>query len=90
MDILEELYKCDIFHLEEIGDTNPDFCKAVKLLSVAEKELKDRYHDSGELIARYLAAEKELRCIGNTAEFRKGFRAGAQMILEVMKPFGKL
>ena len=79
--ILDELYDYDLFHLTEIEDK-----AALDRLVKAEAELKKAFPESAEILDEYQTADIELHNLSNRNEFRKGFKVGAQLVLEMIKP----
>ena len=84
--ILDELYDYDLFHLTEIEDTDGTYRTALDRLVKAEAELKKAYPDSTGILNEYQSADIDLHNISNRNEFRKGFKVGAQLVLEMIKP----
>ena len=84
--ILDELYDYDLFHLTEIEDMDVSYKKALDRLVKAEAGLKKAYPDSTEILDEYQSADIELHNLSNRNEFRKGFKVGAQLVLEMIKP----
>ena len=84
--ILDELYDYDLFHLTEIEDTDGTYRTALDRLVKAETELKKAYPDSTDILNEYQSADIDLHNISNRNEFRKGFKVGAQLVLEMIKP----
>ena len=84
--ILDELYDYDLFHLTEIDDTNGAYRAALDRLVKAKTELKKAYPDNDEILDEYQSADIELHNLSNRNEFRKGFKVGAQLVLEMIKP----
>lgn len=84
--ILDELYDCDLFHLTEIADIDGEYKSAMDKLIQAETELLKVYLDCKAILDEYQSAEIKLHNLSNRNEFRKGFRAGAQLVLEMLKP----
>lgn len=84
--ILDELYDYDLFHLTEIEDTDGTYRTALDRLVKAEAELKKAYPDSTDILNEYQSAVIDLHNISNRNEFRKGFKVGAQLVLEMIKP----
>lgn len=84
--ILDELYDYDLFHLTEIEDTDGTYRTALDRLVKAEAELKKAYPDSADILNEYQSADIDLHNISNRNEFRKGFKVGAQLVLEMIKP----
>lgn len=83
--ILDELYDYDLFHLIEIEDVDGSYKSALDRLVKAEAELKKAYPDSTEILDEYQSEDIELHNLSNRNEFRKGFKVGAQLILEMIK-----
>lgn len=84
--ILDELYEYDLFHLTEIEDTDGAYKAALDRLVKAEAELRKTYPDSAEILDEYQSADIDLHNLSNRNEFRKGFKVGAQLVLEMIKP----
>ena len=84
--ILDELYDYDLFHLTEIEDMDGSYKTALDRLVKAEAELKKVYPDRTDILDEYQSADIELRNLSNRNEFRKGFKVGAQLVLEMIKP----
>ncbi len=84
--ILDELYDLDLFHLTEIEDVDDAYKSAMDRLINAEAELLKTFPDCKDMIDEYQSADIDLHNLSNRNEFRKGFRAGAQLVLEMIKP----
>lgn len=84
--ILDELYDMDLFHLTEIADVDSEYKSAMDKLLKAETELLKDFPDCKEILDEYQTADIDLHNLSNRNEFRKGFRAGAQLVLEMIKP----
>ena len=84
--ILDELYDYDLFHLTEIEDMDGSYSAALDRLVKAEAELKKAFPDSADILDEYQTADIELHNLSNRNEFRKGFKVGAQLVLEMIKP----
>ena len=84
--LLDELYDCDLFHLTEIVDVDGEYKSAMDRLIQAETELLKAFHACKAILDEYQSAEIKLHNLSNRNEFRKGFRAGAQLVLEMIKP----
>lgn len=84
--ILDELYDYDLFHLTEIEDMDGSYKAALDRLVQAEAELKKAFPDSADILDEYQTADIELHNLSNRNEFRKGFKVGAQLVLEMIKP----
>ena len=84
--ILDELYDCNLFHLTRITDIGDVYRKAMERLLKAETELLKAFPDCRELLDEYQSVEIDLTDLANRYEFSKGFRLGAQLVLEMLKP----
>lgn len=84
--ILDELYDYDLFHLTEIEDMDGAYRAALDRLVKAESELRKAYPDSTDILDEYQLADIDLHNLSNRNEFRKGFKVGAQLVLEMLKP----
>lgn len=84
--ILEELYDYDLFHLTEIEDMDGSYKAALDRLVKAEAKLKKAFTDSSDILDEYQTADIELHNLSNRNEFRKGFKVGAQLVFEMIKP----
>jgi len=84
--ILDDLYDYDLFHLTEIEDTDGTYRAALDRLVKAETELKKAYPDNDEILDEYQTADIELHNLSNRNAFRKGFKVGAQLVIEMIKP----
>lgn len=84
--ILDELYDFDLFHMTEVEDVDGEYKSAMDRLVKAEAELLKAYPDCNEILDEYQLADIDLHNLSNRNEFHKGFRAGAQLVLEMIKP----
>ena len=84
--ILDELYDCNLFYSIKITDVGDVYRKAMERLLEAETELLKAFPDCWELLDEYQSAEIDLADLSNRYEFCKGFRLGAQLVLEMLKP----
>ena len=84
--ILDELYDYDLFHLTEIEDTNGAYRAALDRLVKAEAKFKKAYPDSIDILDEYQSAGIEPHNLSTRNEFYKGFKIGAQLVLEIIKP----
>jgi len=74
------------YHLTEIEDTDGSYKAALDRLVKAESELRKAYPDSSDILDEYQSADIDLHNLSNCNEFRKGFKVGAQIVLEMIKP----
>ncbi len=84
--ILDELYDYDLFHLTEIEDMDGSYKAALDRLVKAEAELLKTFPDCKNILNEYQSADIDLHNLSNRNEFRKGFKVGAQLVLEMIKP----
>ena len=84
--ILDELYNYDLFHLTEIEDMDGSYKATLDRLVKAEAKLKKAYPENNEIFDEYQSADIELHNLSNRNEFHKGFKVGAQLVLEMIKP----
>lgn len=84
--ILDDLYDYDLFHLTGIEDMDGSYKVALDRLVKAEAEFKKAYPDSIDILDEYQSADIELYNLSNRNEFRNGFKVGAQLVLEMIKP----
>lgn len=84
--ILDELYDLDLFHLTEIANVDGEYKSAMDRLLKAETELLKAFPDCKDMLDEYQSADIDLHNLSNRNEFRKGFRADAQIVLEMIKP----
>ena len=85
MTILEEMYENELFSLIETEEMGEDYKNALDRLLNAEKAITDNYPDCKAIIEEYQAAEIDLHHITHRHEFCKGFRAGTQIMIEIIK-----
>ena len=81
---LRRLSRADL--LEMLIDQSKEVQILREKLEKAEAELKKAYPDNDEILDEYQSADIELHNLSNRNEFRKGFKVGAQLVLEMIKP----
>ena len=84
--ILDELFDSGLFHLTKITDVGDVYRQAMERLLKAETELLKAFPDCRELLDEYQAAEIAQTDLSNRYDFIQGFRLGAQLVLEMLKP----
>lgn len=84
--LIDELYDYDLFHLTEIVDMDGSYKAALDRLVKAEAELRKAYPDCTDILDEYQTADIDLHNLSNRNEFRKDFKVGAQLVLEMIKP----
>lgn len=86
MDIIDVLYDSDTFRLTELETVDDKYKATLDRLISAERALKDLCADCEPLFEEYQTADIDLHNLSNRNEFRLGFRVGAQLVLEMLKP----
>ena len=85
--ILDELYDLDLFHITEIADVGSEYKAAMdNRLLKAETELLIAFPDCKTMLDEYKSVDIDLHNLSNRNEFHKGFKVGAQLVLEMIKP----
>ena len=85
MNILEEMYENDLFNFIDTENMGEDFHATLDRLVKAENHLVETYPDCKHLLEEYQSAEMDLNHLGHRNEFCKGFRAGAILVMEILK-----
>lgn len=86
INLIDELYDLDIFRLTELGSENSEYKSVFNRIIKLEAELLKSYPDCSDLFNEYQTAEGKLHSLDSRNEFRKGFQAGARIVLEIIKP----
>ena len=86
MNIIEKMYNGDLFPIGTNDHYSQEYKNAMNKLVDAETELIKDYPQVKELFQKYQDAQIELISINNRQEFLNGFRIGAQIVLEMVKP----
>lgn len=84
--IIEEMYNGDLFPIGRLNHNDAEYHKAMDNLVTAESDLLKTYPEIKELFNKYQDAQIQLNSLSSRQEFVNGFRAGAQMVLEMIKP----
>ena len=84
--ILDELFDSGLFHLTKITDVGDVYRKAMERLLKVETELLKTFPDCEDLLNEFQSAEIDLQVLSNRYEFAVGFKVGAQLVLEMLKP----
>ena len=84
--LIDELYDLDIFRLSKLGSEDSEYKSVFSRLVKLEAELLKAYPDCTDIFNEYQSMEGKLHSLDNRNEFRKGFQAGAQLVLEMIKP----
>ena len=81
-DIIDELYDLHSPNKNDDKEYQSTLDRLIKL----EAELLKNYPDCKDIFEEFQTADGDLHIIANRIEFRKGFRIGAQLVLEMIKP----
>ena len=84
--LIDEIYDLDIFRLTEIASENSEYKSVFNRLVKLKAELLKAYPDCADIFNEYQTIEGKAHCLDSRNEFRKGFKAGAQLVLEMIKP----
>ena len=82
--LIDELYDLDIFRLTELSNESNEYKATFNRLVKLEAELLKAYPDCKDIFNEYQTTEGKLHSLDNHNEFRKGFIAGAQIIIEIL------
>ena len=85
MTILEEMYENELFNFIDTENMGEEFHATLDRLVKAEQQLHEKYPECEELLEEYQSAEMDLNHLGHRNEFCKGFRAGALLLMEILK-----
>ena len=83
--LIDELYDLHLSH-HDIDNDDKKYQSTLDRLIKLEAELLKTYPECKEILEEFQTAGGDLHSIANRTEFRKGFRIGAQLVLEVIKP----
>lgn len=84
-DIIKELYYGDII-LGDLTVQTKEYPKKRKEIVKAEEKLLEKFPEHRELLEDYFLERAGLESISEYQQFLLGFRTGAQLILEMLKP----
>lgn len=84
--IIEELYDSDLFHLTELETVSEEYKSVLDKLIKTEAEIMQSFPQCKSLFEEYQTANIALHNLSNRNEFITGFRTGAQIVLEMLKP----
>ena len=84
--IIEELYDSDLFHLTELETVSEEYKSVLDKLIKTETEITENIPQCKSLFEEYQTANIALHNLSNRNEFIAGFRTGAQIVLEMLKP----
>lgn len=85
-DIIDELYDLHLPVKNDVENEDKEYQSTLDRLIKLEAELMTTYPDCKDIFEEFQTADGDLHSIANRTEFRKGFRVGAQLVLEIIKP----
>lgn len=84
--IIKEMYNGDLFPIGRLDCCDDEYREAMDDLIKAETELLNTSPHIKELFDKYQDAQIRLNGLNTCNEFLKGFKIGAQIMLEMTKP----
>ena len=86
MSIIEEIYNADILHISRTDHAGGEYQKLLSSIVSAEDELYEKFPEAAEMLKKYQDIESEFYSICHRIDFVNGFKIGAQLVLEMIKP----
>ena len=86
MDILEMMYNGKFPPFYELNIWNEEYEKLVKRIVEVEAEISKISPEASKLLDDYQEIQSAINTITFYHEFSAGFRVGAQLMLEMLKP----
>ena len=87
-DIIDELYDLHLPNKNDVENEDKEYQSTLNRLIKLEAELLKTSPDCKDIFEEFQTADGDLHSIANRIEFRKGFRVGAQLVFEMIKPIG--
>ena len=84
-DIIDELYDLHLPGKNDVENEDKEYQSTLDRLIKLEAEMLKTYPDCKDIFEEFQTAAGDLHGIANRIEFRKGFRIGAQLVLEMIK-----
>ena len=84
--LIDELYDLHLSNKNDVENEDKEYQSTLDRLVKLEAELLKTYPDCKELLEDFQTAGGDLHSIANRVEFRKGFKIGAQLVFEMIKP----
>lgn len=85
MTLLEAMYRGTIGFFGELHCNTKDYSEALNAAIRTEDALLEQYPECKALFEAYRTAQLEVSSIAEYEQFALGFRAGAQLMLEMLK-----
>ena len=86
MTLLEALYRGKIGFFGELHISSKKYSQALHNVAAAEQKLLEQYPECSELFVAFRDQQMELISISEYEQFLLGFRAGAQLMMEMLMP----
>ncbi len=86
MNVIEELYYSDVFHIFRTDPMDDEYHRLMKDIINAEEDLINTFPDALELFTKYQDTSGAIDSLCRRHDFVSGFRLGAQFVLEMLKP----
>lgn len=86
MGILKDMYSGKSGYFGENRINTPEYIKCLSKLTELEAELLNRYPDITDLLNQFQNIQSEANSIAEYEMFAAGFRSGAQLMLEMLRP----
>ena len=83
--IIDELYDLHLSH-HDTDNEDKEYQSTLDRLIKLEAELLKVYPDCKEILEEFQTAGGAFHSFANRNEFRNGFRIGAQLVFEMIKP----
>lgn len=87
MSVISDLYYGKGKPFGERSYDSPEYKKNFEKMLDMEKEILSLCPDCKELLDRYMEANMALNDIAAYESFERGFKFGARIVMEAMKPF---
>ena len=84
--LIDELYDLHLSNRNDVETYDKEYQSTLDRLIKLEAELLKTYPDCKDIFEEFQTAGGDLHSIANRSEFRKGFRIGAQLVLEMIRP----
>ena len=85
--IIDLIYDNDIFRITDKSSLSAEYKLVVDRLCEVEKKLLECFPECAEIYDEYQDAQINVTSLAARNEFAKGMRVGAQLILELIKPW---
>ena len=84
--IIDELYDLHLPHHNFTDNEYSEYQSTLDRIIKLEAELLKAYPNCKEILEEFQTAGSDLHNFTNRSEFRNGFKMGAQLVLEMIKP----